>query len=364
MTINDLDFDDDQLEEQNEVTPEEQQEEVTNQEEEVQEQSQEEEPSQPSQQQEQVEENSEEDIVTTLLKSKGIEDPTKIKFEEDNGELVERSWDSLSRDEQLNILKQEEQRDSNTDLDDAEINLINKLRSNRLTPEEYENFLINQGINKQRELDNSQASQYKIDDIADDELFVLDLQARFDTITDEEALEALNKAKQDETLYKKQIDGIREEYKRIEDDKNKREQFEVEENQKEQFQAFSNQVLQSISDFDSIGNLDIELDKDDKDDLAQFLLSADGAGVNYFSKALNDPNTLVKMAWFALKGEDAFNNITDYFTNEIKQREQNSYKRGLEDAKKKTSNKKVVYSPKVNNINKQNRQYLTINDLD
>jgi hypothetical protein len=57
------------------------------------------------------------------------------------------------------------------------------------------------------------------------------------------------------------------------------------------------------------------------DEVAQFLLTTDGAGINHFSKVLNDPDWLVKMAWFALKGEDAINNITDYFTTEMKQRE-------------------------------------------
>jgi hypothetical protein len=58
-------------------------------------------------------------------------------------------------------------------------------------------------------------------------LFILDLQARIEDITDEEALAALEKAKMNEGIYAKQIKGIREEYKRIEDEKLQRDQYEA-----------------------------------------------------------------------------------------------------------------------------------------
>jgi hypothetical protein len=45
------------------------------------------------------------------------------------------------------------------------------------------------------------------------------------------------------------------------------------------------------------------------------MLSLDQSGNNYFYKAMQDPDTLVKAAWFILNGEDALNNITDYFAN-------------------------------------------------
>jgi len=45
------------------------------------------------------------------------------------------------------------------------------------------------------------------------------------------------------------------------------------------------------------------------------MLSPDEAGNNYLYRALQDPETLVKAAWFILNGDEAFNSITDYFTN-------------------------------------------------
>ena len=48
--------------------------------------------------------NNEDDFTTEVLKIRGINDPSKIKFEDQTGAVVERSWDELSREEQLNII--------------------------------------------------------------------------------------------------------------------------------------------------------------------------------------------------------------------------------------------------------------------
>lgn len=300
-----------------------------------------------------------EDLIMRMLTSRGISDPSKIKFESETGEIEEIDWNNLTVDEQFNILNHQDAPEEG--LDDDEIDLINKIRSANLTPREYEAYLMKQGaegVNKPEE------PSYIIDDLTDDELYVYDLQARNEEITEEEALDALEKAKMSEGAFSKQMKGIREEYKKLEDDRNSaQKQTELAEKQK-QFDAFSNSIKNSILNFKSIGNLDIELDNDEMDEVAQFLLTTDGAGINHFSKVLNDPEWLVKMAWFALKGEDAFNNITDYFTSEMKQREQASYKRGLEDGAKNTPKSKVVYQPKQNNKKPTGRNFYDIDDLD
>lgn len=308
----------------------------------------------------------EEDLLTYILKSKGISDPTKIKFEGDNGEIEELDWNTLTREEQINILTaNEEEKTAQDEYSEAEIQLIQKLRYNQLTPIEYEQYLLQQGANNYAKQLEENSSNYSVDEIPDDELFIIDLQSQIgeDNITDEEVLDALERAKQNPTVYQKQIESIRREYRQLEKEAQEEKDLLQQQQQEEQFKAFSNQIQNSIQNFKNIGQLDISLNEDDMDEVAQFLLTADGAGINHFSKALNDPDTLVKMAWFALKGENAFDDITNYFTAEIKKREQASYQKGLADAAKKATPKnKFVYQP-TNNINKENRR-LTIDDLD
>ena len=93
--------------------------------------------------------------------------------------------------------------------------------------------------------------------------------------------------------------------------------------------------------------------------MAQFILGQDAAGVSNLGKALNDPETLVKVAWFALKGADAIDSITDYFKNEITRVRESYYQKGLEDAGGKKSKPRVV-----NTKQQEQKKYVSIDDLD
>jgi len=66
------------------------------------------------------------------LKTRGIDDLEKINFEDDNGQLVERSWNDLSKEEKLNILNTpleiNNHQDNSSFLSEEEINLLNTIR--------------------------------------------------------------------------------------------------------------------------------------------------------------------------------------------------------------------------------------------
>ena len=62
------------------------------------------------------------DLTNEVLRLKGISDPSKIKFEDESGAIIERSWDTLSREEQLNILYQQESIED--ELTNEEIDLL------------------------------------------------------------------------------------------------------------------------------------------------------------------------------------------------------------------------------------------------
>lgn len=46
-----------------------------------------------------------EDVLTTFLKEYGIEDPTKMKFQNDNNELEDVDFRSLSKEDQIEVLR-------------------------------------------------------------------------------------------------------------------------------------------------------------------------------------------------------------------------------------------------------------------
>ena len=307
---------------------------------------------QPSIQQEAVHE----DFVSDFLKTRGIDDISRIQFEDDNGNIEERDWNSLSKEEKINILNtplETTPPSNDNDLSEDEILLLNQIRQSNLTPQQYIEQLQGQQTPPE--------PQYKIDDLSDDELFLLDLESRVGEISDDLAAQALTNAKQNEELFKKQVEGIRKEYKEREDYQLQQQQAEIEQQQQEAYNQFQDSVINSINQFNAIGNLDLNFDDSDKEELAQFMLSRDEAGNNYLWQALQDPDTLVKAAWFILNGDEALNSISDYFINQIKLVSENQYKKGFEEGKagKNPSRPQVVIN------NKQNRpSYNSINDLD
>ena len=301
----------------------------------------------------------EDDYIQDFLKTRGIDDYSKIKFEDENNQIVERSWNDLSKEEKFNILNtplQEETSEEYTNqLTDDEINLINQIRQSNMSPEEY----INQFTSSEQV-----EPQYKIDELSDDEVYLLDLESRVGELSDEDAIQALTNAKQNEDFYKKQVEGIRKEYKEREDYQNQQEQASLEEERQQAFQEYQNKVIEAIDNFNSIGNLDLNFEDNDKEELAQFMLSQDENGVNYLYQALQEPETLAKAAWFILNGEEAFNSISDYFINQIKLVSENQYKKGLEDGKKGISSRPTLVIDNSKKTTNVHRQYKTIEDLD
>lgn len=303
--------------------------------------------------------NDEQDeFIVDYLKSKGIQDLNKIKFEDDNRNIVEKSWNELSKDEKFNILNTPldiPETEENT-LTDDEIKFINEIRENNLTPQQY--------IDKIRGEQSVVEPQYKIDDLSDDELYLIDFESRVGELSDEQATQVLALAKQNEELYKKQVDGIRKEYKEREDYQSEQEKIELEQQQQEAYQQYQDSVIDAINSFNSVGNLDLNFNDDDKNNLARFMLSQDEQGSNYLYRALQEPETLVKAAWFILNGDEAFDSIQDYFTNQIKLVSESQYKKGFEDGRKGSKPTIVIDNSKNNNLRNNFKTYKSIDELD
>lgn len=311
-------------------------------------------------------------IIIDLLKRQGISDPTKINFQEEDGNIKKTDWKDLSTEEKLNILSNQDVIEKNEDeeMDDDEIDLINNIRSKGISPKEYLDSIKQQVAEEYAQNNQSQqAEHYKIDDYNDDELFVLDLKSRIPDITDEELAHSLETAKQDENLYSKQMNGIRQEYKNLEDNQNIMIEEETKANQQaeqqEKWNEFSNTIINNIDKFNDNDTM-FELDDADKQDIANFILGHDQAGVSYISQALDDPDTLVKMAWFALKGKDALDSVTEYYNKQITEVGKTNYKKGLEEGKKQNSSKAkvVVNNGNGSKFNVRGNSTKTIEELD
>lgn len=286
-------------------------------------------------------EEGEDDFLTSLLKSRGIEDKSKIKFATEEGDVEEVDWDSLSNEDKLNILSSSESTPENG-LDESEIQLINAIRNSGMSPSEYLQFIGNGEV--ERYIQNSQEPQYEIDGYSDDELFLMDFMSRMGEVTEDEATEALERAKANEGLFKKQIEAIRNEYKQAEQENQMQAQLEQEQIAQQQYDQFSDQIVDEINNLTEIQGFELNMENDDMQELYDFITGYDAAGNNYLAKALSDPHILVKTAWLALNGDQMINDITSYFQKEIASVRKESYKKGVTDTQKKMEKAdKVVF---------------------
>lgn len=278
----------------------------------------------PSQQQEDTS-----DLTTEVLKIIGINDPQKIKFVDDTGAIVERSWDSLDREEQLNILVQKEQEPEQGALDDSEAELIKTIRESGMGVQEYLNSLQPE----------PPAKEYQVESLTDEDLYALDLIEKIgsDNITDEEIVQAVEQAKQNEDLFKKTVEGLRKEYIRLQEDKEAQLAYQQEAKREEEYQKFATSIQNEIKGLSSFAGKDLELSDDDIEDLSAFILDLDESGMSAFGKAMNDPALFTRAAFWILN-EDK---IVEELTKQI----QASYTRGYEMARKDLQGSKLVFSP-------------------
>lgn len=306
----------------------------------------------------QDEETEQIDILDEYLKSKGI-NPEGIKFETEDG-YQEIPFSELTREEQLQILN--DNNDQPYDLTDDEIDMLNQIRNQNWSISDYNNYIGQQAIQEYLQNQPQQDTIYSVDDYSDEELFVMDLQTKIPDITEDEAVEELQNAKSNESLFKKRVDFLRSEYKTKEDEEREQQDAQIKEEQEQQFNQFRDIILNTIEqnrDID-LGGLPMEMSDEDMNTVASFILDSDAAGVRHIAKALNDPNAIFQMAWWLTRGQDAFREINNYYKQQITEVAKRNYNKGLEDAKSGNVNsaKAVVRKPR-----KSNKQPVTDGDL-
>lgn len=286
----------------------------------------------------------EDDAMTAFLKSKGIADPTKIQFENENGEIEDVDFNSLSREEQMTMLQEL----TAPDLSEHEVGVINYLRQNRVTFDQVIDYFANQRLEAylNEHPEDVHQKNYSIDDYNDDELYLADLKSKYPSFSDEELLSKLNIAKSDEDLFKKEVDVLRESYKAQEDQMLK----DAELAEQQQYEDLQNSLMYAVSNLNEI-SLDttdpssdsLVVEDKDKHQILAYLLNQDKDGKSQFVKDIENPNTLIELAWYRTHGRDVIDGISQYWKDILKSERKKiaSLEKQLENTK---SNKTVIAS--------------------
>lgn len=275
----------------------------------------------------------EDDLTTEVLKLRGISNPDKIKFEDESGAVTERSWDSLTKEEQINILAdQREHQETNNDLAEDEIDLINAIRNSGMSVQDYMQTITPQ-INQPQDTN-------QFDAMSDEDLYAFDILNKVgnDNITDEELDAALEAAKANETLFKKTVDGLRQQYNRLQEEQKQNIANQQQAAAQQRYQAFANVVNNQIDNFNSFAGQPIQLSNQEKDNLSEFMLALDEDGSSALGKALQDPCLLTKAAFWLLNEQELI--------AELQKQQQDAYTRGYNAGKGDILNKsKFVFKP-------------------
>lgn len=275
----------------------------------------------------------EDDLTTEVLKLRGISNPDKIKFEDESGAVTERSWDSLTKEEQINILAdQREHQETNNDLAEDEIELINSIRNSGMSVQDYMQTITPQ-INQPQDTN-------QFDSMSDEDLYAFDILNKVgnDNITDEELDAALEAAKANETLFKKTVEGLRQQYNRLQEEQKQNIANQQQAAAQQRYQAFANVVNSQIDNFNSFAGQPIQLSNQDKDNLSEFMLALDEDGSSALGKALQDPKLLTKAAFWLLNEQELI--------AELQKQQQDAYTRGYNAGKGDILNKsKFVFKP-------------------
>lgn len=248
-------------------------------------------------------------VLDELLKAKGITD-SMVTIVDENEVEKEVNFHELSLEDQLEILNMAEEVETN-DLDDTEIDLINHLRTNNLS---VDDFLAQYRESILAEVQQAAEPTYEIDNYDDQELFLLDLKNKYD-LTDEELQLELEKELTNTDLFTKKVTKLRIEYKELENQYKLSQQAEADSQREEQYNQFANgmvDIATSVSDFHGV-----YLEDDEKQETLSYLLDLDDSGVSQFSKDLNNPSKLYEAAWYLRYGAEAFKALESAYEAEI-----------------------------------------------
>lgn len=295
------------------------------------------------------------DFLHNFLKEKGIEDPSKLQWEDENGEITDVDFDSLSDEDKLNVLNSL----SDPGLSQHEIDVVNYLRQNGVTFNQVIDYFSKKAVDDYiaQNPDSVPTKTYTIDDYTDEELYLADLKSKYPDFTDEELTSKLNSAKSNEELFKKEVNALRTEYKNEED-------AQIEAQKQREQQDYDNLVsnLQNI-----LGNFNevvldstdpesdvLEIEDSDKDQVLAYLLNQDTDGKSQLVKDLENPTTLIELAWLRTQGRALIDNSTRYWKDLLKQerKEKAKLEKELESYRTRESQSVVVPKPpKSNNSN-------------
>lgn len=284
-----------------------------------------------------------------FLQSRGVSDPSKMVFQTDDGGTEELDFNSLDASEQQSILEEL----TRPNISEYEASVIQFLRNNQVTLDQLVDDVSNQKL--QQYLANNPnmvpEKTYSVDEYSDEELYLADLKIKYPQFSDDELLSKLESAKDDETLFAKEVEALRTIYKEQED----QELMQAKQNELQQIEDLRENLRIAAVNFNEIA-LDYKdeqsdslvIEDSDKQQMLSYLLDQDSEGKSQFVRDIENPDTLIELAWLRTQGAELLSGMTQYWKDLLsKERKENKRLQSQIDKLNKKSSMSVVM-PKTN----------------
>lgn len=289
--------------------------------------------------------NEEFDGVQEYLMMMGVSDPRKINIENEDGEIEEVDFYSLSPEEQRNILTDL----STPNINQDEVNMINYLRRNGMTFQDAVNIaakqqadtMVNQYMQKYYA-----EKKYEIDDYTDDELYVADLKSKYPNYSDEKLLSKLDQAKMEDD-FGDEVNALREQYKMMEAqqiEQQRQQEYVAQEQYRQQLYNSLNTFNEIALDYTDNTSDTLEIEPEDKRRALSYILDVDAEGKTQLYRDMENPDTLIELAWLRTCGADALAGQNRYYKDIISQRNREIGR--LKSQIEKLKNNSVVTTPR------------------
>ena len=298
-----------------------------------------------------LENNVTSDFIAAYLKEYGVSDPSKLQFEDENGEIVEKNFNDLTDEEKLNVFKEL----ADPGYTDYEKQVVDYLRKNNTTLDDVIEYYQKKAIEDYLKENPDQVRQkhYSIDDYTDDELYLADLKNKYPEFTDEELTSKLDSAKLNEELFGKEVNAIRASLKQQEEDELKHQ----EEVEAQSFQELQTNLQNAMSNFTEIAldpedtsedALALQIEDADRDVMLRYLLERDKDGKSQLVRDLEDPQALIELAYYRTRERDNITGLTRYWKKVLsdERKEKAAMQKELDKYKNKENNSSVVTHPK------------------
>ena len=260
-----------------------------------------------------------EDPLYMFLQQRGVKDPSKIVISNEDGSEEEIDFNSLSTEDKIDILTQV----TDSGLSENETRAVNFLRQHgNLSLEQaldaYANTYLQQYLNAHPEQIHQRT--YEIDDYSDDDLYLIDLKNRYPDFTDEELMSKLESAKSNEELFKKESESLRKYFKDQEDAAVAYQQ----QTEQKQAEDLRNNLLEASRNFNAV-QLDytdaesdaLIIEDEDKRQMLSYILDQDKDGKSQLVRDLENPDTLIELAWLRTKGADVLSDLSKYWKKQL-----------------------------------------------